>query len=433
MKLFYIKSRYDGNKIIKKYKLLGVTLYKRTINSNREKSYSIQDALHKKYRILHPLNIKHVDSQSNCYRLNVVLDTIDERYMLGGCGTSVILAVLFCYKENIALRIITRFHKENKESFNKFVSLMRLPKLDNVEFYSDYDRDEFGKSTNKLFIHNKDLFMATSWWNAYSIKVTGLSNFYYLIQEDETLFYPNGSLRCFCTDIFNDSNIRFIVNSKILYENFALHYKNIVKNGQFFHPAFPTFLYKKINTKKEKRKLFFYSRPYNERNLYDVGILALDYAIKKNIINTESWDIFFAGSQADEFYFSNGYKPIFLGQMGWKEYSSFLSDVDVTFCLIYTPHPAYVNLDTLASGGIAVTNQYENKKDIDISGNFIIAPLTINGLADGLDKGIKLSLNPKLRKYNYDNQLVETNWEHALSNCINFMRDNIPHCLKNGK
>lgn len=428
-----IVKKYKENYEIIKYKIGGLTVFrKKKPYSPQEPDrnrLSVNEMFLIKHRNLHPLNISETIDKKAGRRLNVVADTINETYLLGGVGTALILATVFCARENIDLRIITRCTDVSPDSYFKFIKMMNLPQPDKIEFYSDYQRDAFGISNQYLSVTREDTFLATSWWTAQELKNSGINKFYYIIQEVETFFYPQGSLHWRCSQILNDPDIRFIVNSKYLYDYFKEHFPNIVENGVYFVPAFPNEIYRHSDKSRSKHKLFFYSRPYNERNLYELGVLALDEAIRNGFIDTDKWEIYFAGSAVDEFEFSNGYVPKFLGQLNWKEYADFLSDVDVTLCLIYTPHPSYPNLDTLASGGVAVTNVFANKNKSDCSDNFILSPLSVEGLAEGLKQGIQLSLNRKQRGQNYRNQQIPNNWEKTLEKSLEYMKQNLPYCM----
>ena len=73
----------------------------------------------------------------------------------------------------------------------------------------------------KLEVSEKDVFLATSWWSAAAIKSCNLrSRFFWIIQEEETFFYPYGDEHLWCSELMNDSQIDFIVNTKLLFDYF---------------------------------------------------------------------------------------------------------------------------------------------------------------------------------------------------------------------
>ncbi len=284
----------------------------------------------------------------------------------------------YCNKENIPLRIITRTAETNPLDFDNFLKMMELKKPIGVEYYTDYDR-YLKRNHHKLEVSEKDIFIATSWWSAHNIQSINLrKNFFYILQEVEPFFYPNSDEQLLCEEVLNNRDIKFIINSKLLYDYYENNnYVNVAKNGVYFEPAFIKKLYSASEAsfkEKEKFNLFFYSRPKNPRNLFYRGLDIIDEALAKGILD-ENWNIFFVGSDVPLVTFPNGTQPKFLGQISWFEYSSFLKTVDLGLCLMHTPHPSYPPLDVVSSGGVVLTNTYRNKKELYYSKNIICRDL----------------------------------------------------------
>ena len=166
-----------------------------------------------------------------------------------------------------------------------------------------------------------------------------------------------------------DGDIDFIVNSHYLFDYFAQNESVIANNGCFFEPAFPRTLFPRkgirVKGENEKRRLFFYARPNNPRNLFGIGIELIGRAIDTGILDSDRWDIYLAGQDTPEISFSNGCKAINCGLMSWEEYAAFLADVDLGLCLMYTPHPSYPPYDVACSGGVVLTNRMLNKQSFD--------------------------------------------------------------------
>ena len=90
---------------------------------------------------------------------------------------------------------------------------------------------------------------------------------------------------------------------------------------------------------------------------------------------------------------------------------------------MYTPHPSYPPLDTIASGGVCVTNSFENKNGNLFCENVIFGDLTIDGLCVALQKGIQLVADEKQRERNYQNSSLPTSWAKSFKKTIKFMED----------
>lgn len=373
--------------------------------------------------------IRYIRVERNDLRLNIVTDSLNKSSLFGGVATSLVLATLFSNKYKIPLRIITRTAKSNPLAFNDFLKLFKLEKPEKVEYYSDFDRNSKDNHYN-LEISEKDVFLATSWWTAEAIRKLNLrKKMFYILQEVEEFFYPNGDDQFLCRDVLNDENINFIVNSKLLFDYYGMMgYENIVKQGKYFEPAFPKHIYshtKKSFENKSKYNLFFYARPNNPRNLFYIGLKVLDEALTRNIIDTKEWNIYFAGSDVPPLRFTNKTEPIILGHLDWSDYCNFIKKIDLGFCLMYTPHPSYPPLDVVSSGGVVLTNKYSNKTSLHYSDNIICENFDIESMLKGFSRAVELAKNGEERYRNYSNNGIERNWEKSLEEILLYMKENV--------
>jgi hypothetical protein len=363
-------------------------------------------------------------------RLNVVTDSINSDSLFGGVATALILATIFAEKNSMDLRIITRTARINPLQYFNLIKMYRISRPSNVEFYSDFDRHA-GDLYYKLEISKKDIFLATSWWSAAALSKMQLEKrFFYLVQEVEPFFYPQGDDRLLCEQTLQNSEIDFIINTKLLFDYFKSNkYSGIAENGCFFEPAFPGHIFcagEYSHKKKDKYTLFFYSRPNNPRNLYRTGLEYLNEALTAGVIDGEKWEIVLAGDDVRIFIFSNGKKPVLKGRLTWQEYSRLASETDLAFSLMYTPHPSYPPLDMAASGAVVLTNTYLNKQGLEAySDNIITADLNSDAMLEGFRKAISLAQSPEKRKLNYLNNCLKRSWEDALEPVFVFMKSRL--------
>lgn len=386
----------------------------------------VRQLLRKKFINTRPIDFLKVKRET--FRFNLVTDSLEKESLFGGVATALILATLFSKKYNVPLRIITRTTKANPKSYDDFLKLMRIQKPAEVEFFSDYD-SFYTKNAYKLEVSEKDVFLATSWWTAESIEQTNLRNkFFYILQEVETFFYPNGDEQYMCENILKSCNINFIVNSKLLYDYYLKNkIEQVINSGIYFEPAFPEHIYapgEDSFRQKNKYRMFFYSRPKNPRNLFFTGLKIIDEACLRGIIKKDEWEICFAGSNLDPIEFSNGARPVLLGQMNWEEYGAFLKTLDLGFSLMFTPHPSYPPLDMAASGGVVLTNKFANKKSLDnYSKNIICEDLDIKPMMEGFIKAVNLVKNNEARKNNYAENRIERRWEDTFNQVLDFINE----------
>ncbi len=372
--------------------------------------------------------IKTVLVNESIRRINLVTDTIDSSSLLGGVATALIVASVFANKYDYELRIITRKTDTNPDNYQNLMKISGVEPARKLSFYSDFDRCNHPVDY-RMEISPDDVFLATSWWSAEAIKNTSIrKRFFYIIQEVETFFYNYGPERMLCEQVMEDKNIDFIINSHYLFDYFSTNNPNIVKNGVFFEPAFPVKLYnRKFFAKKDKYKLFFYSRPHNPRNLYAVGVKYLQAAVDRGIIDTDEWDIYCVGQDAPVIHFSTGKNSINVGQLTWTEYSQFLSDVDLGLCLMYTPHPSYPPFDVASSGGVVLTNKFLNKQSFEMCKNIIAADLDEESFMKGFKEAIALAKDIETRKNNFENSSIPRDWNQTLEKTVDFMGDACKH------
>jgi hypothetical protein len=352
--------------------------------------------------------------------VNLITDSVGKSSLFGGVGTAIILAVKLANHMNFDLRVITRTESTNVEDLNQFFKLQKISLMGDV--FLTYAGPE---SEIEVTYSMNDIFLTTSWWSTSSVlDVVPSEKILYLIQEDERMFYSFGDDRLRAEEVMKRSDIRFFVNTKILYDYFLSDDLSFVaSNWDWFEPAFPHFLYKKTtNLKKKsksKKKFFFYARPNNPRNLFARGLEAIEFAIERNIINLDEWDIYFVGKHIPNLILSKAYVPIYLDGLSWKEYSDFISDVDVALSLMYTPHPSYPPLDLAASGALVVTNTFDNKTSLSkYSENIIMSHTDLESLLGAIDEAIRKNhRNDRLTRTVVKSSLVDS-WDEAFSKIL---------------
>ncbi len=369
--------------------------------------------------------IPYLPINSEELRINMVTDSLEKDSLFGGVATALIITTIWAQFRKCKLRIITRTAPVNAMAYKRIMKINEIINLPEVEFYSDYDRDIDGKKNNALEVGQSEIFVATSWWSAFAIRKTFPSmKIAYILQEVETFFYPHGDEHSLCQSIMQDKNIVYIVNTKLLFDYFQVHDKNIFLNGISFEPAFTRSLYQ-MRTKqddKKKQRLFFYARPNNPRNLFYRGIDFINKGINSGIIDTDKWEIVCLGINVPDVVFDNGYKMINKGILDLDKYGEFLSNVDLALSLMYTPHPSYPPYDVLCSGGVVLTNQCENKKEFQFSKNAILFDLNSNdSFLTNLEKAIALAENVEKRVNNLQQSNISRSWYESLKSTITFL------------
>ncbi|WP_410209791.1 hypothetical protein [Aquirhabdus sp.] len=353
-------------------------------------------------------------------RISIITDSISNNHLFGGVGTALIYAAQLANRLNGQLRVITRTERAQPQNVEKFLSLydVKLKHETLFQFAAFYDQKY------EVDVFKDDLFITTSWWTtAATIPSIHPKSIIYLLQEDERMFYPFGDERYKCEAILQNKDIRFLINTELLFNHLTQNgLKNIQEKGHWFEPAFPKNVFSPKNptlAQPQKLKLFFYARPNNPRNLFNLGIDVFEKAISQGVIDTNKWEIYFVGKDIPDIIFSSGYAPIKYENLTWSEYAQFIATVDLGLSLMYTPHPSYPPLDLAASGAVVVTNRYGNKQNLsNYSENIICADLERDALVIALKQAISLATDSVQRHKNYSANKLLTDWEVAFRDTI---------------
>src|SRR6185437_11453825 len=322
-------------------------------------------------------------------------------------------------KNNAQIRIITRTESAEEYRIKEILDHYEIKFDNDISFVFAH----FVDIHKEIDVEDGDYFVTTSWWTTYSTMQSIPNNkILYLLQEDERMFYPYGDDRLLCEETLANSEIQFIINSKLLYEHLLSGgFNNIFAKGCYFEPAFDAknYFWEK-NKNGEKKKLFFYARPNNTRNLFYRGANVIQLAVNRGIIDLNIWDIYFVGKDLpSELELDNSYKIKVISNLNYSQYGDFVRQVDLGLCLMYTPHPSYPPLDLAASGAVVVTNTCGNKSDLRMySDNIISVGLDVESLLGGLQEGVQLVNNQQQREINYKNNKLLTNWEQSFADVL---------------
>jgi hypothetical protein len=255
-----------------------------------------------------------------------------------------------------------------------------------------------------LRCHPEDTCIATVWYSAYMAqKIQKETNsqkpFFYLIQDYETNFHPGSSLSAFAeasygmnyipifstaalADFFKSRDIGGIVSRKLP----AIHFNNACAANL---PSAEDF--RKYHS-KEKKTLVFYSRPVVNRNMFELGALALIQAMKENVFPPSEWEFYGIGLGNSDIDLGNGIKLSQLPRMNLREYQEKIASFDVGLTLMASPHPSLLPFDLAGSGTLVVTNNFlpwKSQAYFDrISKNIITADADVSALVEAMKKAV---------------------------------------------
>ena len=201
-----------------------------------------------------------------------------------------------------------------------------------------------------------DIAICTFWVSAYLLaKFNKTKRKYYFVQDYEPLFYPGGSTYALAESTYR-FGFRGIVNTPGLLA--AVNQRHGME-GISFIPAVDGNQYYPDKTKANKRtKIFFYARPNNPRNAFNLGISIIKELIDKY---GDKIEVVTAGAEWDEGAYGLNGKITNLGLLqSIDEVATLYRSCDIGFVYMLSKHPSYQPFEFMASGVATVSNTNED-------------------------------------------------------------------------
>jgi glycosyltransferase involved in cell wall biosynthesis len=252
-----------------------------------------------------------------------------------------------------------------------------------------------------------DIAVCTIWMSAYFLlKFNKTKRKYYFIQDYEPLFYPGGA-----TYALAESTYRFgfegIVNTPGLLA--AVEQRHGLK-GVSFVPAVDRTVYYPPSTSRtnERVRIFFYARPNNPRNAFNLGISIIKQLLQKYGNKVE---IVTAGAEWNEQKYGLGGLITNLGLLkDLQAVAELYRSCDIGFVYMLSKHPSYQPFEFMASGMATVSNNNEDNlwflKDEE---NCLLAEPSPKAMSEQISRLID---DEKLRKKiaNAGHATISNNW-----------------------
>ena len=331
-------------------------------------------------------------------RINILIPTIDLDHLFGG----------YIGKLNLAARLANRGERVRIVTVDP-VGALPSSWAQRLEAYSGLagllDRVEvaFGRESPGVEVSRSDRFVATTWWTAHiahnAVGQLGREHFLYLIQEYEPFTFPMGTYAALA-----DASYRFphraLFSTELLRDYFRRHEIGVYAEGiapgdkasAVFENAITAVAPPRADelSRRKSRKLLFYARPepHGSRNMFELGMLALDRAVQEGAF-AHGWRLRGIGTveSGRRLTLGSGAVLELVPRQEQGEYADLLREHDVGLALMYTAHPSLVPIEMASAGMLAVTNTFENKTAdalAAISPNLIGAEPTIEAVAEAL-------------------------------------------------
>jgi hypothetical protein len=325
--------------------------------------------------------------------VNVLLPDFGAGSMFAGIRTALAAASALAVRMDASLRIITYgppiSPNDREFALGILQREMDLPPT-RVEFLSGWTL------AGTTFSHS-DIWIATYWTTAHAldigqrIGVIDPAKVVYLIQDYEAGFYAGSSESAIAKSTYHAGFIH-IVNSRPLFEFLRTHEKLDISEQNVFRPELD--LERLTDTAKSRGlptplRIGFYGRPSKPRNSFKLGVAAIKATARSLREQDRSVEFFSMGEPHAPIDLGAGQSLTSLGKLAWPDYFRMLSSTPITFSLQQSPHPSHIPLDSVASGGFAVTNDLEGSR-VGLSPRLIAVESDPVSLRDGLLEALDL-------------------------------------------
>jgi hypothetical protein len=284
---------------------------------------------------------------------------------------------------------------------------------------------EASRRRDVLAVGRHDVLVA-SWWPTAHLAKAALAHvegsvFIYIIQDYEPGFYP-WSTKAALAEATYALPMRPIVNEPFL-EAF-LRDRRLGRFGDestphvTFMPAVDRAVFKPRRAERgvgAPRRLVFYARPRNPRNLFEIGLRALRQAAVEGVFRGAPWEFVAIGQELPDIPISDALELRSRPWMSYEAYGELLGSSDVLLSLMLSPHTSYPPLEMAAAGGLVVTNTYGPKTAkalTDISPSIHGAVPDVDSLVAALRDVVvrPLPVAPDVR--------LPTTWDEALEAAV---------------
>ena len=241
---------------------------------------------------------------------------------------------------------------------------------------------EFEVLNQDLVVSIGEKFMATAWWTfeiaqsaASFISPEGIP--FYLIQDFEPLLHSSSDEMVLARNTYDQKMVP-ILASQILAEYFIENKigtvaEKLSKYNESFTIPLPLL---KNNANKQNEELpqklndliikpktiLFYARPtIAKRNLFHIGVKAIQLALDWKILDPEHWNFIAVGENISRVELSEN---VFLESAPWLSYSEYISLIrktDIYMALMNSPHTSFPVIEAMQLSVPSITTTFANK------------------------------------------------------------------------
>ena len=345
--------------------------------------------------VLHavPMHVRFSPEDDGPARLNVLDTAWTESGLTGGPNTVINLALRVALA-GVSVRLVSTVRTSTMDAGFLRRHAAALTGRDDCP---DVANVSAGDPAHPLELGPRDVFLATHWTTAQQLKAVlplmPVRQFFYMLQEWEPAFYAWSSNFALTVETYG-MDFWPIVNEAMLAEYFfsqpfgRLCDPVMRERAVVFEPAVDASLFRPASGPAARpRRLLFYARPTNTRNMFGMGLMALRAVAAAP--EFAGWEFLSIGSRGSLGDLDLGHGQV-LRPAPWMDYAGYgdlLREADVLLCPMLSPHTSYPVLEMAACGGISVTNTFATKTKAGLealSDNIVAVDATVAGFSAGL-------------------------------------------------
>ncbi len=351
-----------------------------------------------------PMHVRIDPARAAAPSLCVLNSALTQNGMTGGPNTIINLALRIA-RTGIPVRLVTTVETSTitPDWFVRHAGQLVSGALAPVTIETAAD------PRNPLVVGPRDIFMATHWTTAQQLKPIlprmEVQQFFYMLQEFEPAFYAWSSNHALALEtlgldfwpVFNEALL-----ADFMFDQGCGRFADpaLRERATIFEPAIEQRLFHPATTPAPARpkRLLFYARPTNTRNMFGLALTALRAATAHPAF--DGWECLAIGGRGSvpEMRLGGGHRPKPAPWMDYEGYAAILREADVLLCPMLSPHTSYPVLEMAASGGLSVTNTFTTKTADALralSDNILPAAPTVESMAQALiDAATRINQGP---------------------------------------
>lgn len=316
-------------------------------------------------------------------RINLLTPSVDIKHVFGGISTAMKLFESLRKELGCDARMITTDAPVEK-STSVAPQEYEIVSCDD-DSNAALQLVSFSSRYNKTIpIREKDVFVATGWWTAYTIKdiIKWQTNEFgnqalplvYMIQDYEPGFYPWSSRYMMADSTYRlKTPIYAVINSRLLsefLENNGYHFDRAWDFEPVLNDNLRALLPTDKKTVNKKKQILVYGRPTTERNAFALLMSGIK-KWKEKFEEAKEWTVLSAGEAHDDIDLGDGVFVRSCGKLTLDEYANTMLETYAGVSLMVSPHPSYPPLEMSTFGIKTITNTYSNKDLSNFNSNIV--------------------------------------------------------------